>query len=139
MVRIIGTVNLVVALLVVAGYYLYASQKGLPINRIFLGFSASHREHLSAPGMVAFLETIVFVGLLIGKLMRSPMPIHRIVCGFVGVFGLFSLFILSTRRTIDAGESHPAISHLDEVIMIYVWGSHLLYALAGPNADDDDD
>lgn len=136
LVKIIGTANLMIALAVVAGYYLYASRNGFPVQRVFLADHPLQREHLTAAGAVAFTEIIVFCGFFIGKLTGSNMRFHRFICAFFGGFGLLSTTFLPAQMAVDPNTAQAL--HMDHVIAVYVWSSHLLYALTGPNVRDDE-
>jgi hypothetical protein len=135
--RTVVAVNLMTAILAVVVYYFYASKNGLPINHIFLGGAPLRREHLSPVEAVAIFETIVFFGFLMGRLMKSDMRLHRKFCGIFGMVWLLTWLISFVAITRAGANASSLASSLDTTLALYVWPSHILYALIGPNVDDD--
>ncbi len=137
------TANLIIAIAVVIGYVAYGLASGLPIDREFLNAKPKHLgrgggpEILSAWELVAFLEAVVFVSFIICHYAEFDMTGHRFLCGFLGVFGLCTLFIHIPHVNYFAEEEIIAFVHsrADRILAWYVWASHAIYALVGPNED----
>ncbi|SPE59681.1 hypothetical protein SBV1_340048 [Verrucomicrobia bacterium] len=108
--------------------------------------------------MAVVAETVVLFTLIFGLRAGWGMKVHRFWCGFLALFlGLFSLVhgprhlphigppdyysIFPEELAQDkeiareraAAQPTLAVPRFDRPLAWYVWGSHLAYALAGPN------
>jgi hypothetical protein len=138
----VSTVNLGVAVLVVAGYIVYGFLTGLPIDQHFLMRGPwglrGHPKTLPAWSFYAVFEGMVVAGFLVSFFFKRD---FRAVRGFCAVFSLFLL--LSLPGWLPRIQIGPPIANsasadfwsrmftADGCLTIYFWCSHLVYGLLG--------
>jgi len=135
-IKIIFTINLVIAILAVGGYILYGLAHGLPIDKHFLGSDPPQRPAFYSISKVpwtwtAFIEAILLVALPIMWLRWRDLKGHRILCGIWGLVNLLVLLLALMRADTYTGDEfdYLQIPRIDRVMGFYVWGSHILYGL----------
>jgi hypothetical protein len=133
--KIGSTVNWMFAVLVVGGYVIYGFRAGLPIAHHFLGANPIGRGSPKSPPWLFFsvVESILLVAFIFLRKVESGKLGHRIVCGFFGVYGLYLLLMSSLAASANPNDDYVqlGVSRLDMVLALYVWCSHICYALFG--------
>lgn len=123
----IVTVNVVLAITVAFCYVDYGLSHKFPINEQCLGFT----PHNGPPWMhITVMEGIISACLLLSILFPGKIIGAR---WFSGVFGGLGLIYVIHGFFINK------FDHLDIILGIYVWSSHLAFALIGANVEEDDD
>jgi hypothetical protein len=136
--KLVCNTNLIVAMLVVGGYIVYAHYAGLHIDQHFLGSGPVHTgrsggARISPWAFSAFVECALLLAFIVCRWMESDMKGHRVFSGLIGAVGLYVLLVTSlVANTYPADEFvNRGVSRLDSGLALYVWGSHILYALFG--------
>lgn len=122
------TANLVLAILVVAGYAVFLLNQDDPLPDQFLGYSI-WTERLSLLFAVFNEAAIVALFLWCRFLLLNQTP-TRIACVFFGLWGLSFTALLPALKTQVYGES---MLTLDNALGWYVWSAHLLFGVIGSN------
>lgn len=140
------TANLLLAIAVVIVYIIYGAISGLAVDEYFLGWRPWKLGRGGPRDMPAWTFAVFFnVGILIAYIAlgyaEGNLNKLRIPCAVVGLLHVLALFALRwpsyVNHTVDAEQrlaliaAHP----VDHILMWYVWGSHLVFALIGPNDD----
>jgi hypothetical protein len=135
-VKSVCTINLGVVIVIVFIYALYCRWTGLPMDQRFLGLGPSWSGGLSSalsPWFLAvFAETVLVVMFLCLRWAEQNMKPHRLLCAIVGLAGVWALFGASLPHNVDPLVL-DAMPRWDRGLGLYVWFSHLAYALTGPN------
>jgi hypothetical protein len=141
-IRTVCTGNLLLAIAVVAGCILYGFAVGLPIDQDFLGGRRWRLGRGGGPMMpawsfLAILEGLILVLFLCERYAGWERKTDRLFCG---VFGLVAAigFVgshLPHRIIFPEDEKVFLIPLHDQMLLWYLWGSHVLYALMGSNDD----
>jgi hypothetical protein len=137
--KTVCTVNLIVALLIVGGYVLYGLSCGFSIDKYFLGFTPFgggihwHGPLLPSWKWVAIVEAAILITVVVAPLARWDMKLPRAICGLFCILGLFQILISSVHSFSypDDALQNLKVSRLDRTLSIYVWCSHLFYAICG--------
>jgi hypothetical protein len=140
------TINLMIAIGAVSGHVIYDFWSGLIHHYHFLGTDAA-RVLLHGPvylpvwliavffGSVIFavIELIILLTYFLGRVTEHNLRRHRIFCGWFGAFGLYLLLISIIIAGAYSKNVFAAlgITPSDTIVVIYVAGSHLVYALSG--------
>ena len=133
------TANLIVALLMVAGYVLYGLSSGFSIDKQFLGFSPFgggrgwHGPPLPSWKWVAAVEAAILITVVVGPFAHWDLKLPRAMCGLFCILGLFQLLSPSLHSFSypDDVSLNLKVSRFDRILAIYVWCSHLFYAFCG--------
>jgi hypothetical protein len=116
-IRTIIIVNLFLAMVVGAGYLIYALLFPLPIDRIFLGFE----RRRGTPPWLSFVIVECIVGWqFLSRHEMSPRFL-RVFCALLGICGFIVPLISHFLSQSDERWKITA----DEILGWYVWGSHL--------------
>jgi hypothetical protein len=154
--RTVCTLNLGLAMLIVAGYIVYGILTGLPIDQHFLlgGPWSGGRggpKRLPAWSFYAIFEGIVLVAFLVSFFFKRDLHAHR---GFCAVFSSVFLLCLLLGWLQPVMQIRPPISEEGDILprptiasafgdfrcqvltaegclAIYFWCSHLMYGLLG--------
>ena len=136
--KLVCNTNLIVAMLVVAAYIVYAHCVGLPIDEHFLGSNPVSLGRGSGPyispwAFYAVVESALLLAFILCHYAESDMKGHRLFAGLIGAVGLYVLLATSivARTYPDDEYVTRGVSLLDCGLALYVWGSHLIYALFG--------
>ena len=142
--KIVFAVNLVMAILLVAGYIWYGLSNALPIDQHFLGNGPFGERPVRVYGPVvapwkyyAVVDSGILVAFIIGRIARKEIGVDRALCLIFGVMGLCRLlfsWLMSNTYTGDEFDNLH-VSRLDCLLGVYVFCSHLLYGLFGLNSD----
>ncbi len=158
--RMLITLNLAFAILVVVAYLGYGLLSGLHIDQQFLLWKPWSGGRGGGPKLpawtfYAFLESIVVVAFLFSYYIKEDVGGHRTFCLVIGGFILFVILfgwlqpLLQIRPPIsDDGDILPratfastfpaywsSIFTVDGCLAMYVWCSHFLYGLFGIKDD----
>jgi len=131
------TANLLLAILVVFGYALCGSLSDLPIDQHFLGAGRQGRPSgpkISPWPITVVIELIILAAYPLIRRADWAMASHRLFCGFIGLIRIWMLIFLSITRY-NPGGGNFVIPPFDHPLAWYVWCSHILYCLIGPNDD----
>jgi hypothetical protein len=130
------TINLAVVIVIVFLYAMYCRWAGLPMDQRFLGLGPSWSGGLSSelsPSFLAvFAETMLASMFLCLRWAEQDMKPHRLLCAIVGIAGLWALFGTTLSHNVDQAVL-DATPRWDRILGLYVWLSHLTYALTGPS------
>ena len=133
------TANLLVAILCVFVYAVYLDLKGVPLHENFLGVK-QFPEAVPKRGwmIVLLLEMFILITFIWFREVKKVMRVQRLYCAVLGLVGIWLLFqpLLQIMPPIsDDGEilPRPGIASLTSggKLGLYVWCSHLLYAVFG--------
>ena len=85
----------------------------------------------------AVLETLILVLFICERYGAWGRKTDRLFCGLAGLLWLGRLLMaLVPHRVIFSEDEVVRLVPLyDQMLSLYVWGSHLMYALIGPNED----
>ena len=119
-------------MLVVGGYIIYGLNAGLPIDQLFLGSGPAHSgrsggARISPWTFFAVVESALLFAFILCRYAESDMKGHRVFSGLIGAVGLY-LLLMTTITSQN-------ISRLDSCLALYVWCSHICYALFGGSED----
>ncbi len=136
--KVVAT-NLVFAIMVFGGYLSYGLASGLPVDNVFLAVNKSHMGRGGGPmipawSFVAFLETTVVTVFTIGRAAHWNMMWHRMLCGLIGCLCLGAAVLQTVNLAASFTEGHSTklgLTTWDLPLALYVWGSHVIYALVG--------
>ena len=136
--KLVSNTNLIVAMLVVATYIVYAHWMGLPIDKHFLGSNQVSLGRGGGPRVspwvfFAAVEAALLLAFILCRYAESDMKGHRVFAGLVGTVGLFVLLATSIVAGTYPDDEYVTrgVSRLDCGLALYVWSSHLVYALFG--------
>lgn len=134
-----STANLGLAIATVLGYSLYGLSVDLPIDERFLGNGPSYPAGISTPRIPAWtfalmVESVVVVVFIFLHCTERDMKSHRLLCAVVGFVALLGLFVQKLPQLANA-DLPAAFLQIDQTLAWYVWCSHLVYAVVGPNDD----
>jgi hypothetical protein len=149
--KAICTGNLLLAIALVAVYIGCGLLAGLPIDQHFLSSSPGRvlgrgsGPKVSPCAFVAFIETAILATYIVGRVAKWNLAAHRLICLLLGLVFLYMLMLQHLPHYNPFGDepAQPAvpagISWFDETLAWYVWASHLLYGLIGPNDERTED
>ena len=136
--RFICNTNWITAILVVGGYIIYARFCSLPIDQHFLGSGPIHLgrgggSRISPWAFSAVVESALLFAFFLCRYAESDMKGHRIFAGIIGASGLYVLFMTSLVAGTYPDDEYVnrGVSRLDSILALYVWSSHIIYALFG--------
>jgi hypothetical protein len=158
--RMLITLNLALAILVVVAFMAYGLLSGLHIDQQFLLWKPWKLGRAGGPKLpawtfYAFFESIVVVAFFFSYYIKENVRGHRAFCLVIGGVILFGILfgwlqpLLQIRPPIsDEGDILPRptfastfppywsrILTVDGCLAIYVWCSHVLYGLLGIKDD----
>jgi hypothetical protein len=137
--RTISTANVILAILVVGGYAIYGRSCGFEIDKCFLCFEPLHfSKHMFSPLIsswkwVVIVECALFSSIVGGSLLHWDMRLPKAICFLFCAFGVIQLFFSLLQQVIHPNGvvSSVEVSHLDFILFVYVWASHLFYGICG--------
>jgi hypothetical protein len=134
------TSNLLLAIGLQAAYLAYGCWEGLPVDQRFLGMHAGHLGRGRGPSMPAWAFPAIADGLILtlflcghyGNWEKRP---DRAFCAIFALVILLGLLVHHVpRRVMFEEDAHSlAITTCEQMLLLYIAGSHLLYAPVGPN------
>ena len=133
------TANLLIAILCVFAYAVYLDLKGVPLHENFLGIKAFPETAPKRGWMIVLLlEMFILITFIWFGGAKKVMTVQRLYCAVLALVGIWLLFqpLLQVMPPIsDDGEilPRPGIASLTAggKLGLYVWCSHLLYAVIG--------
>lgn len=141
--KIVFAANLLIAMVLVGGYIWYGFANGLPIDHFFLGNGRSrgrfelHINPVAPWEYIAIWEFGILIMFIIGRFTRKEFGVDRVLCFLFFVFGICRLAFSWMMSSTYTGEEFDSlrVSPVDCVLGLYVFCSHLAYALLGVRND----